>query len=129
MMPTLLVFEDAHWLDDSSRFLLRHLTEKPAARPWLVCVTTRPGAEPSVNLDGPAERIDLQPLDPGDAEALALTIAEDVALPAETLAALAERSGGNPLFVRELVVAARQGERFETLERLGVVFVPSVPLP
>jgi class 3 adenylate cyclase/tetratricopeptide (TPR) repeat protein len=115
MMPTLLVFEDAHWLDDSSRFLLRHLTEKPAARPWLVCVTTRPGAEPSVNLDGPAERIDLQPLDPGDAEALALTIAEDVALPAETLAALAERSGGNPLFVRELVVAAQQGERFETL--------------
>ena len=34
-----------------------------------------------------------------------------------------------PLFVRELVVAARQGERCETLERLGVVFVPSVPLP
>src|SRR5205823_3177423 len=63
MMPTLLVVEDVHWLDDSSRFLLRHLTEKPAPRPWLVCVTTRPGVEPSVNREGPCERIDLQPLD------------------------------------------------------------------
>jgi class 3 adenylate cyclase/tetratricopeptide (TPR) repeat protein len=115
MMPTLLVFEDAHWLDDSSRFLLRHLTSKPAERPWLVVVTTRPGGEPAIHLEGPVERIVLEPLDPAHAEALALSVAEDVALSSETLAALAERSGGNPLFVRELVLAARAGERFETL--------------
>ena len=46
MMPTLLVIEDGHWLDDASRYLLSHLLAKPAPRPWLVCVTTRPGAEP-----------------------------------------------------------------------------------
>jgi len=33
MMPTLIVFEDGHWLDDSSRSLLRQLTQKPAPRP------------------------------------------------------------------------------------------------
>ena len=44
MMPTLIVVEDGHWLDDASRFLLVHLAAKPAVRPWMICVTTRPGA-------------------------------------------------------------------------------------
>jgi class 3 adenylate cyclase/tetratricopeptide (TPR) repeat protein len=115
MMPTLLVFEDAHWLDDSSRSLLLHLTRKPALRPWLVCVTTRPGTEPSVHLEGPAERLDLQPLGAERAAELALSMADEVALSSETLAALTDRSGGNPLFVRELVIAASAGDKLETL--------------
>src|SRR5262249_36199747 len=66
-------------------------------------------------LGGPVERLELHPLDSQEAAALALRTAGDVALPTETLTTLAERSGGNPLFVRELVLAAREGERFETL--------------
>jgi class 3 adenylate cyclase/tetratricopeptide (TPR) repeat protein len=115
MMPTLLVVEDAHWLDDSSRSLLRELTQGGAARPWLVCVTTRPGVESSVHLDGPVQRVELLPLEADRAAALALSLADEVALSSETLAALTERSGGNPLFVRELVTAARAGDRLETL--------------
>ncbi len=115
MMPTLLVVEDAHWLDDSSRSLLLHLTKKAAVRPWLVCVTTRPSAEPTVHLEGPGQRLDLRPLEAGRAAELALSVAEEFALSSETLAALTERSGGNPLFVRELVNAARAGDRLETL--------------
>ena len=42
LMPTLIVVEDAHWLDDASQFLLRHLGASPMPRPWLVCVTRRP---------------------------------------------------------------------------------------
>jgi predicted ATPase len=106
MMPTLLVFEDAHWLDDSSRSLLRYVTEKPALRPWLVCVTARPGGERSVHVDGPTERIELQPLDGSSSAELAISIADEFALSTETISALTERSGGNPLFVRELVSAA-----------------------
>ncbi len=115
MMPALLVFEDGHWLDDSSRSLLRQLTRQAAMRPWLICVTTRPGSESSVHLDGPARRVDLEPLGAERATELALALADEVALPSETLAALTERSGGNPLFVRELVNAARAGDRLETL--------------
>ena len=115
MMPTLFVFEDAHWLDDASRSLLHQLTAEPAPHPWLVCVTTRPGAERSVHPDGPVERIELEPLESTSAAELALAIADEFALPTELLAAVSERSGGNPLFVRELVAAARHGERFETL--------------
>src|SRR5262249_42263627 len=115
MMPTLLVFEDAHWLDDSSRSLLLHITAKPAARPWLVCVTARPGAATSVHLHGPFPRPGPQPLEAAQAAELALDLAADVAISTETLDALTERAGGNPLFVRELVLATRAGERLETL--------------
>src|SRR5262249_59503180 len=61
MMPTLLVFEDAHWLDDSSRSLLLHITAKPAARPWLVCVTAPPRAGTGVPPDGPLQPAELPP--------------------------------------------------------------------
>jgi class 3 adenylate cyclase/tetratricopeptide (TPR) repeat protein len=115
MMPTLLVFEDAHWLDDSSRSLLRCLTEKPAQRPWLICVTTRPSGGRSVHEGGPTERIELEPLDASHSAELALILAEDFALSTEKVDALSERSGGNPLFVQELVSAAQQGEHLETL--------------
>ena len=115
VMPTLLVFEDAHWLDDQSRSLLRHISEKSRPRPWLLCVTTRPDGERSVHPEGPSGRIDLEPLDVVCTAKLVLTIAEEFPLPTETVNAVTERSGGNPLFVRELVEAARRGERLEAL--------------
>ena len=115
MMPTLLVIEDGHWLDDASRFLLLHLWAKPAMRPWLVCVTTRPGAPSFVADGGPGERIELQPLGVEASEQLALAVADRFALSVSAIEALTERAGGNPLFVRELVFAARHGEEFTTL--------------
>ncbi len=115
MMPTLIVVEDAHWLDDGSRFLLSHLVAKPAPRPWLICVTTRPNAEPLVRSDGPGTRIELAPLTGDAAEQLAIAVAEQWALSVDAVHTLAERSGGNPLFVRELVFAAQHGETLESL--------------
>ena len=46
LMPTLIVVEDVHWIDDASGLLLRHLAASPEPRPWLVCVTARPEGEP-----------------------------------------------------------------------------------
>ena len=47
LMPTTVLVEDAHWLDDASQLLIRRLAQ-PAARPWLLCVTRRPGG-PSID--------------------------------------------------------------------------------
>ena len=122
MMPTLLVIEDGHWLDDASRFLLAHLVRKPAMRPWLVCVTTRPGADPIAPADDHSARIELEPLTGAAAEQLAIAVASQFALSVDAVETLAERSGGNPLFVRELVFAAQHGasvdELPETVESL-----------
>ena len=115
MMPTLLVVEDGHWLDDASRFLLSHLLAKPAQRPWLVCVTTRPGAEPLVQDGEHAARIELEPLDETSAGHLALAVASRFALSVGAVSTLVERAGGNPLFVRELVFAAQHGATLDEL--------------
>jgi class 3 adenylate cyclase/tetratricopeptide (TPR) repeat protein len=108
LMPTLLIIEDAHWIDDASRDLLHSLTREPAPRPWLVCVTRRPQgydfADPAV--DGHVQ-LALGPIDARAAQALALAAAGEVAVSDEVLAVLVDRAGGNPLFVRELVAASR----------------------
>jgi class 3 adenylate cyclase/tetratricopeptide (TPR) repeat protein len=105
MMPSLIVVEDAHWLDDASAFLLRHLTRAQAPAPWLVVITQRPGGTPFVS-ESYGDLIELAPLAGDAATRLALSAAGDVALSAQELAAIAERAGGNPLFVCELVAAA-----------------------
>jgi predicted ATPase len=115
MMPTLLVFEDAHWMDDASRFLLTRMTGEPGPRPWLVCITSRPEGATFIGETTPGRQIALEPLTAAESAKLALTAAEAEALSEESLATLAERSGGNPLFVRELVAASRQGESLEAL--------------
>ena len=109
MMPTLIVVEDIHWLDDASLFLLRHLVARSAARPWLICVTARPAAESILPEGGQGTRLELQPLTDTDAEAYALAVAQEHALSIDAVADLAGRAGGNPLFLRELVFAARHG--------------------
>jgi class 3 adenylate cyclase/tetratricopeptide (TPR) repeat protein len=115
MMPTLLVFEDVHWADDASLFLLQHLTASAATRPTLIVATRRPEGAPLVREDGPGATLLLEPL-PGDESArLALLAAGADALPETIVETLTERAGGNPLFVRELVGAARAGGDVETL--------------
>ena len=49
----------------------------------------------------------LGPIDAQAAQSLALAAAGEVAVSDEMLAAVVERAGGNPLFVRELVAASR----------------------
>ena len=46
MMPSLIVIEDAHWLDDASAWLLRELTKAPSPFPWLHAITRRAGVWP-----------------------------------------------------------------------------------
>ena len=110
LMPTLIVFEDTHWMDEASTALLRHLTAEPGRRPWLVCATRRPEGESFVTPDGSnGTLIPLSPLSPEKAGELALSSAADAPSTEDVLTQLAERAGGNPLFVRELVAAARAG--------------------
>ena len=114
LMPSLIVVEDLHWLDDASHWLLAHLVARPAARPWLVVVTSRPGTSLLAADESPAARIDLAPLAEEAATALALATG-DAALSEETVGAVVARAGGNPLFVRALVLAAAAGEAVDTL--------------
>jgi class 3 adenylate cyclase/tetratricopeptide (TPR) repeat protein len=117
--PTLLLFEDVHWMDEASSDLLRHLGSRVAGKPWLVCATRRPEGGGFVAAEGnppvPAMSLRLDPLPEADAHELALAAAAEE-LPPDELAAITERAGGNPLFVQELVAATRGSEqRLEAL--------------
>ena len=57
----------------------------------------------------------LEPLAREAASVLALAAAGDVALTEQVLAAVGERAGGNPLFVRELVAAAKNDGSVDAL--------------
>lgn len=116
LMPTAIVVEDAHWLDDASQLLLRRLAQ-PAARPWVVCITRRPSGLQTVG-DG-AHICELGPLETEAALELAVAATEGDAVSAERLSELAERSGGNPLFIRELALASDGGDELpESIETL-----------
>jgi class 3 adenylate cyclase/tetratricopeptide (TPR) repeat protein len=116
LVPTLLIVEDAHWLDDASRELLRRIVSSPAPRPWLLLATRRPEG---LALGG--KEIQLRPLADAAATELIALAAGDDPIPAADLALIAERAGGNPLFARELLAAhsdGSAGELPETVETL-----------
>jgi class 3 adenylate cyclase/tetratricopeptide (TPR) repeat protein len=101
LMPTVLVVEDTHWLDDASQLVLARLAQA-APRPWLVVLTRRPTGPQLVDDDGILE---LGPLSPDAARELALAAAGGSVLSEEQLAAVTARAAGNALFVRELAAA------------------------
>jgi class 3 adenylate cyclase/tetratricopeptide (TPR) repeat protein len=105
--PTVLIIKDVHWMDDASADLFRYLARRVADRPWLICVTRRDTGSGFVPEDDPATlRLHLEPLDASATNALAVAVTEEAPLLRHRMAALVERSGGNPLFLRELVNAA-----------------------
>lgn len=115
LMPTAILVEDTHWLDDASQLLLAKLAE-PGPRPWLVVATRRPSGPP---LAESATVLDLEPLTPEEARDLALAAAGDTALSEAELAALTERAAGNALFIRELALSPAGGGALpETVESL-----------
>ena len=126
MMPTLIVVEDAHWLDDASRLLLRYVAASPTPRPWLVLVTTRPSADSLIERGAPGERLELAPLDVESASQLALAVAAEHALSEDALQDIAFRAAGNPLFLRELVAAARGGEAGELPESVETLLTTRI---
>ncbi|MEA2551092.1 MAG: hypothetical protein QOE25_861, partial [Actinomycetota bacterium] len=107
--PTVITIEDGHWMDELSRDLLSRLVlERLAEAPWLICVTRRDTDAGFVAPEDDTVRtIAAKPLDANDALRLIQVATEDDPFLPRENAMLAERSGGNPLFLEELVHVAR----------------------
>jgi class 3 adenylate cyclase/tetratricopeptide (TPR) repeat protein len=112
--PTLLVFEDVHWMDDASSDLLRHIGTQLATKPWLTCTTRRPDGDGFLAAEGtpplPALTLRLEPLPPDDAKTLIQAAAGDRNLSEAELSAIFDRGAGNPLFLQELAAPEGKGE-------------------
>jgi class 3 adenylate cyclase/tetratricopeptide (TPR) repeat protein len=104
--PLVLVFDDAHWADEASAHLLGGMARACGERGWLLLVARREGEEGFTPRTG--ERIELQPLPPGASETLVNLATEAAPLRRHEVELIVERAAGIPLFVEEIVRAARQ---------------------
>ncbi len=107
--PLVVLVDDAHLLDGASATVIHQLASTRAA---FVLATVRTGEaapDPVVALwkDELAQRLDLSPLGRGDIEEILTTVLGGRVSPA-TVHQLAERSAGNALYLRELVLAGEE---------------------
>ncbi len=100
--PSILVVEDAHWLDPSTRNFLQAFCER-RPRPAFVLTTARTGADLNWATSTGFELMQLPRLDEHAARAIATRITEGLAtaLPPHAVERLLERAEGVPLFIEE----------------------------
>jgi tetratricopeptide (TPR) repeat protein len=101
--PLLLVVEDLHWLDRSTAGLIDVLARRAAPGGIGLLVTTRDALDVHLESAPGWEAIAIAPLDPDHARRLALMLSAEKALSDSELERLVGDTGGNPLFLRELV--------------------------
>jgi len=105
--PQLIEIEDAHHMDGASAELLSSLTGEIKARPWLIAVARRPAASGFTAPESPPPtRIELKSLAPQDAIRMTRLATEDHPLHTHVLEVVAQRSGGNPQFLCDLIRSA-----------------------
>jgi class 3 adenylate cyclase/predicted ATPase len=100
--PVVMVFEDAPWIDPTSRELLDLTVERVRSLPVLLIVTFRPEFLPPWTGQPQVTLLALNRLDRHDRTALVAQLAGGKALPHEVVDQIAERTDGVPLFVEEL---------------------------
>lgn len=105
--PRVLYVEDAHWADAFTLRWIAGVAAMTPLHPLVFIVTSRLTGFSEADLRGTsAETLDLHPLAPADALALArATGAGD-----ERLDQLVARAGGNPLFLEQLLESTREND-------------------
>jgi DNA-binding winged helix-turn-helix (wHTH) protein/tetratricopeptide (TPR) repeat protein len=100
--PMVVVLEDAHWVDATSRELIDLTVERLRSLPVLLIVTFRPEFRASWIGQPHVTMLTLNRLDRRARMALAAHIAGGKALPNNVAEQIADRTDGVPLFVEEL---------------------------
>lgn len=110
--PMVLSVDDVHWADPVVLDLLEHLVASLSRHSFLLITAMRPGHDalwPPRSDRGTVVSITLQPLTRADTEELATALLGAAPRDNQLLTALYERSGGNPLFLAELVALTEAG--------------------
>ncbi|QLY28624.1 AAA family ATPase [Nocardia huaxiensis] len=105
--PLLIVVEDRHRADEETLLLTTHLAEQFAGVPVLFVMTARPGERTGVGAAAEARlarleplRVQLNGLADAEVDSLVRAVAGE-GVRAESIELIAEKTAGNPFFVRE----------------------------
>src|SRR5215831_5369232 len=104
--PQLIEIENAHQMDEASAELLSYLAANLRDEPWLFAVARRPSGGFAPPETAAIIRLELKPLAPQDALRMAQLATQQSPLPEHVLQVVATRSGGNPQFLRDLLLTA-----------------------
>ena len=125
--PVLLVMEDAHWIDPTSRALVDLFVSRMGSWPILLVITGRVEYEP-VWLDEPhAARLELKPVEASDAEYLIKRIPGAESLPDAVVQGIAARADGIPLFIEELTKAVVESRALDGAGEVLAQKAPAIP--
>src|SRR3954451_18162706 len=100
--PVLMVFDDLHWIDPSSRELLDRLIERVTGFPVLLLAMFRPEFQPPWIGQPHVTMLTLARLDRRNTAAMIANVAGNAAVSTEIMEEIVERTDGVPLFVEEL---------------------------
>lgn len=130
--PAVLVMEDLHWIDPSTREFLDHLLERVASASVLVLLTTRPDFDLPWNERPHLTRLALQRFETAQIEEMVAGLTGGRRLPDEVLSHLVERTDGVPLYVEEMTksilesgLLVDRGDRWELAEPLRPLSIPA----
>ncbi|HET6521976.1 MAG TPA: hypothetical protein VFG47_19465 [Geminicoccaceae bacterium] len=107
--PVLLVIEDTHWADPTTRELLGQALDRIAGARVLMLLTSRPDNQPTLEGHPRVTRLTLTRLGRSPTEAIVARLARDQDLPPGMMDEIATRADGVPLFVEELTKAVLEG--------------------
>jgi class 3 adenylate cyclase/predicted ATPase len=129
--PVLMVFEDAHWIDPTSRELMDLTVDRVRRLAVLLVITFRPEFQPAWSGLSHVTSLALNRLGERDGEVLVQQLAGNAGLTPAIVAEIVERTDGVPLFVEELTKAvlesAGQGDRIAAVLATTSLAALSVP--
>jgi len=124
--PVVVIFEDAHWIDPTSRELLDLTIERVRNLPVLLIITFRPEFQPPWIGEPHVTMLVLNRLDRRYRASLVTQIAGGKALPDDVIAQIVERTDGEPLFIEELTKSVLESG---LLREEGSHYLLDGPLP
>ncbi len=103
--PLAIIAEDGHWMDEASLTLLDRLGTTARSHPWTVILTARKERSDFKSL---GEEIPLKPLDENAVRTIVIEATAAAPLRPHELDAVVARSGGNPLFLSQIINMIRE---------------------
>ena len=124
--PLLVIFEDLHWIDPTSRELTDHIVDLVQSLPVLLLLTYRPEFEAAWSGRPHVTTVALSRLARREAAVLVKKVTGAKPLPPEIVAQVVARTDGVPLFAEELTKTVIEGN---IVRDAGDRYVLDGPLP
>jgi predicted ATPase len=126
----LAVFEDVHWIDPTSREMLDLLVERVRSLPVLLIVTFRPEFRAPWADRPHVTNLALNRLGEREVATLVHEIAGNIAISADLIGEIVDRTDGVPLFIEELTKAVlEQGQATRMAALLAASPSPGLAVP